>query len=105
MVIRLSPTMEERVEQAAKAKGIEPGQLVEEALDKYLAKDEPRQEVSEARRQLRELMKDKKPAMDFDAALHDARRYARQLEEDNADWIESLAKHRTQPTDQQSPEE
>ncbi|MCL4490164.1 MAG: hypothetical protein M1570_18830 [Chloroflexi bacterium] len=99
MVIRLSPSLEKRVERAAKAKGIKPSKLVEEAVKEYLAaKGKPHDEVSEARRQLRELLKHKRKVVDFDAAVHEARREARQLEEDNAEWIER-AGHRYQSED------
>ncbi len=51
MVIRLSPTIQKRVTRAAKAKGIKPSQLVEDALKEYLtAERKPREQVSEARR-------------------------------------------------------
>ncbi len=97
MVIRLSSTMVKRVERAAKARGIKPSKLVEDALKEYLT-DKPHEEISEARRQLRELLKDQKPPDDFMAAVHEARRYARQLEEDNADWIESVTKQSVEST-------
>ncbi|MBI4786372.1 MAG: hypothetical protein HY782_04930 [Chloroflexi bacterium] len=88
-MIQLSPVLEERIVRAAKQKGIEPEKLVEKAVDKLLAEDGGPQ-VSEARRKLRELAKYKKPVVDFDAAVHQAKRRAGQLLEDNADWIEHV---------------
>ena len=94
MVIRLSPTIQKRVTRAAKAKGIEPSQLVEDALKEFLkTKREPREQVSEARRQLDELLKHMRKPVDFDAEVHAAKRRAGQLYEDNAEWIER-ASHR-----------
>ncbi len=93
MVIRLSPTLKKRVARAAKAKGVTPTKLAETALKEYLApKSKPREEVSEARRQLRELAKYKKPIADFDAAVHSAKAYARKSYEDNAEFIELASK-------------
>ncbi len=92
MVIRLSPTLEKRVARAAKAQGIKPERLVRVALDQYLApKRKPREQVSEARLKLRQLARYKRPVSDFDAEVHAARRYARQLEEENAEFIEAAA--------------
>jgi hypothetical protein len=92
MVIRLSPTLEKRVARAAKAKGIRPDRLVRVALSQYLApKRNPRAQVSEARLRLRQLARYKKPVTDFDAEVHAARQYARQLEEENAEFIEAAA--------------
>jgi len=94
MVIRLSPTIEKRVARAAKAKGIKPSQLVEAALREYLAAErKPREQVSEARRQLNELLRHKKKSVDFMAEVHEAKREAGRLYEDNAEWIER-ASHR-----------
>ncbi len=97
MVIRLSPTIEKRVARAAKAKGIKPSQLVEAALKEYLAAErKPREQVSEARRQLDELLRRKKKTVDFDAEVHQAKRSAGKLYEDNADWIERVAAEGTE---------
>ncbi len=93
MVIRLSPAIQKRVERAAKARGVTPSRYVEELIKKNApVKRKPRMQVSEARRQLNELLKGKTPKTDFMTALHVARRYARQLEEDNAEWIDSIMK-------------
>jgi len=89
MVIRLSPTMEKRVARAAKAKGVKPDRLVESILKQRLpAEDKPREQVSEARRQLDQLLKHMSKPADFDAAVHAAKRHAGRLYEDNAGWIE-----------------
>ena len=96
MVIRLSPRLQKRLERAAKVRGVKPSKLIENALKQYLR---PRDQVSEARRRLRELAKYKKPITDFDAALHAARRYARQLEEDNTEFLELAAKRFAKPSD------
>jgi len=97
MVIRLSPTIQKRVTRAAKAKGIEPSQLVEDALKEFLrTKREPREQVSEARRQLDELLRHKKKTVDFEAEVHQAKRSAGKLYEDNADWIERVAAEGTE---------
>ena len=93
MVIHLSPTLQKRVARAAKAKGIKPDQLVTAALKQYLTEPKPPQveQVSEARRQLDELLKHMKKPVDFDAAVHQAKRQAGQLYKDNADLIELSA--------------
>jgi len=90
MVIRLSPTLQKRVLRAAKAKGIKPDQLVSTAVKQYLAEPKPSEteQVSETRRQLDELLKHMRKPDDFDAAVHEAKRWAGKLYEDNADWIE-----------------
>ncbi|MBI5649453.1 MAG: hypothetical protein HZC40_03245 [Chloroflexi bacterium] len=93
MVVRLSPTIQKRVERKAKAQGIKPAQLIELALKQYLApKPKPVAPVSDARRQLNESARFMKKNVDFDAALHAARQYARQLEADNAEFIEMASK-------------
>lgn len=100
MVIRLSPTIQKRVTRAAKAKGIKPSQLVEDALKEFLkTKREPREQVSDARRRLRELARYKKPVADFDAAVHRAKARARQSYEDNAEFIELAARRFSEPRD------
>ena len=97
MVIQLSPTLEEQVERAAQAKGITPEILVADAVGRYLAGEcESSERVSEARQQLRELLKHKKKVVDFDAAVHAAKREAGRLYEDNADWIERVAESGTE---------
>jgi len=98
MTIQLSPALQKRVARTAKARGITAKQLVEEALRAYL-KPPPkaRPQESEARKRLRELNKYKKKEADFDAALHRARAYARQLEEDNAEFIELVANRYARP--------
>jgi hypothetical protein len=96
MVIRLSPALEKRVARAAKAKGIKPDQWIETAVKQKLATEDKRQTeepVSDARRQLDELLRHMKKPVDFDAAVHKAKRRAGQLYEDNAEWIER-ASHR-----------
>ena len=93
MVIRLSPTLQKRVERAAIARGVKPSKLVEAALKEYL---NPRDQVSEARRQLRQLLKHKKKTVDFDAAVERAKHYAGKLLDDNADWIEQVTAHGTE---------
>ncbi len=90
MVIRLSSAMQKRVEREAKVRGVKPSKLVEQLLKERLAPAKPREEVSEARRQLNELLKHKKKTVDFDAAAHAAKRYAGHLLEDNADWIDRV---------------
>ncbi len=95
MVIRLSSAMVKRVERVAKARGVKPSKLVEDALKEYLAPKQP-DEISEARRQLNELLKHKKKTVDFDAAVHAAKRYAGKLLEDNADWIEHVTIYGTE---------
>lgn len=97
MVIRLPPVLEERIERAAKAKGLEPVQLVEEALKEYLTEEDTRrEEVSEERRQLLKLLRNKKKTADFDAEVHAAKREAGRLYEENADWLEHTAANGTE---------
>ena len=90
MVIQLSPTLEESIAREAKQEGKLPEQLIQEMFETHLAlKRQPREQVSEARRQLDELLKHKKKTVDFDAEVHAAKREAGRLLEDNAEWIES----------------
>jgi hypothetical protein len=99
MVIRLSPTLEKRVARAAKAKGIKPDQWIEIAVKQQLAaegKPPTAEPVSDARRQLDELLRHKKKTTDFMTAVHAAKRRAGKLYEDNADWIEHIAAHGTE---------
>ena len=97
MVIRLSPTVQKLVERESKARGIKPAKLVEETLKEHLTtKRKPREQVSEARRQLRLLLKHKKKTVDFDAAVHAAKRAGGKLIEDNQDWIDSVMARSTQ---------
>ncbi len=95
MVIRLSSAMVKRVERVAKARGVKPSKLVEDALKEYLAPKQP-DEISEARRQLNELLKHKKKTGDFDAAVERAKRRAGELYEANADWIERVSADSTE---------
>jgi hypothetical protein len=88
MVIRLSPALEERIARAAKEKGIKPDKLVEEAVQEYLAGERQTEKVSEARRQLDDLLQHMKKPRDFVAEVEEAKRNAGRLYDDNADWIE-----------------
>jgi hypothetical protein len=101
MTIQLSPAVEKQVERAAKARGMKPKDLVEEVLKAYFKPQaKPHLEESDARRRLRELTKYKKRQVDFDTAVHEARKYARQLEADNAEFIELAAKRYSKTTRQ-----
>ncbi len=89
MVIRLSPALEERIERAAKEKGIQPDKLVEKALEEYLTAERQRREpTSEARRELDDLLQHMKKPMDFDAEVRAAKERADKLYEDNAEAID-----------------
>jgi hypothetical protein len=89
MTIRLSPAMEKRVARIAKARGLKPNELVEEALKAYLKpQSKPTPPESDARRRLRELTKHKTRQVDFDTAVHEAKEYGRQVYEDNIEFIE-----------------
>ncbi len=79
MVIRLSPALEERIERAAKEKGIKPDKLVDEAVQEYLAGERQTEQISEARRQLDDLLQHMKKPKDFDASMEDAKRNAGRL--------------------------
>lgn len=96
MVIRLSPTLKRRVEREAKSQGITPSKFIEDTLkDRLRARRKPRGQVSEARRQLRELLRHNK-VEDFDTAVHAAKRYAGKLLEDNAEWIDRVSAQGTE---------
>ncbi len=103
MTIQLSPTLEKRVARIAKARGIQPKQLVEEAVRAYLKPQTPPRPETAARRELRALLRNKKKTVDFDAALHKARAYARQMEDDNAEFIERAAKRYAKTVDVPQP--
>ncbi len=97
MTIQLSPALQKRVARTAKARGITAKQLVEEALRAYL-KPPPkaRPQESEARRQLRVLLRNKKKTIDFMVEVHRAKQSAGKLLEDNAEWIESVSSRGTE---------
>ena len=103
MVIRLSPAIQKRVERAAKAEGVTLSKWLEAAVKERLVAKRKPHEVSEARRRLNALLKNQKPPDDFMEKLHRARRYARQLEEDNADWIESVTQRIRSAKQSQNP--
>lgn len=90
MTIDLSPAMQKRIAREAKARGIPPKQLVEEAVKAYLKpQSKSALEVTASRRRLRELtQKYKKRNVDFDPAVHEAKRAAAKLYEDNLEFIE-----------------
>jgi hypothetical protein len=92
MVIRLSPTLERRIEREAKVQGIAPERLVENILKQYLSVKKARSEaMSATRRQLDALLRYKKRTVDFAAAVQRAKRKAGRLYEDNAEWIERVS--------------
>lgn len=92
MVIRLSPTLEKRIEREAKVQGIKPQRLVENVLKQYLRVKQARPEaISTTRRQLDALLRYKKRTVDFGATVQRAKRRAGQLYEDNAEWIERVS--------------
>lgn len=90
MTIELSPALQKRVLREAKARGIPPGQIVEEALKIYFKPASAKQE-SAARRELRALLKHKKETDDFLAQVRRARRRAGKLIADNEDWIDQVS--------------
>ncbi len=92
MVIRLSPALEERIERAAKEKGIKPDKLVEEAVQEYLAGERQTEQVSEARRQLDDLLQHMKKPKDFVAEVRAAKERAAKLYEDNAEAIDQSSR-------------
>jgi hypothetical protein len=92
MVIRLSPALEERIERAAKEKGVEPEKLVEEAVQEYLAGERQTEQISEARRQLDDLLQHMKKPEDFVAEVRAAKKRADKLYEDNAEAIEQSSR-------------
>ena len=97
MTIQLSPTVEKRLAREAKARGIKPKDIVEEALNVYWqpSKSEPLFQ-SEDWNKLRELTrKYKKRHVDFDTAVSEAKAKAYQLYEDNIEIIELAAKRYT----------
>jgi hypothetical protein len=99
MTIQLSPALEKRVARAAKARGIKPKDLVEEALKEYLKPvRKTRLPESAARKRLRELNKYKKQDVDFDTAVRQAKLQAYNLYQDNVEFIEMGAKRYTKVT-------
>ena len=103
MVIRLSPTLQKRVERAAIAEGVTLSKWLEAAVKERLAvKRKPREEISQARKRLRELAKYKKPVVDFDAEVHAVRAFAWKQYEDNAELIEMASKRYSKSNDDAS---
>lgn len=93
MTIQLSPALEKRIAREAKARGIKPKDLVEQALKAYFkpASKAPSPE-SAARQRLRELNKYKKKGVDFDTTVRQAKVKANQLYQDNIEFIEMGSK-------------
>ncbi|MBI4673551.1 MAG: hypothetical protein HY741_18005 [Chloroflexi bacterium] len=96
MTIQLSPALEKRVAREAKARGIAPKQVVEEALKAYFKPPTATRQESSARRELRALLQNKKKTADFIAEVRRARRAAGKLLDDNAEWIEHVSTSRTE---------
>lgn len=90
MTIQLSSALEKRVAREAKARGMKPKQFVEEAVKAYLKPRTITSQESEARRELRTLLRTKKKTADFMGEVHKAKRAAGKLLDDNSDWIERV---------------
>jgi len=89
-VITLPESLLRQASETARQKGIEVEALVIEAVERYLV--EQREElVSEARKELRKLLRHKKKTVDFMEEVHQERARAREMEEANQDWIDLVA--------------
>jgi hypothetical protein len=86
-VITLPEPLLQQASEAARQKGMEVDAPVIEAVERYLEEqwEEP---VSEARKELRELLRHKKKTVNFMKEVHQARAWAREVEEANQDWID-----------------
>jgi hypothetical protein len=94
-VITLPGPLLQQASEAARQKGIEVDALVIEAVERYL--EERREEpVSEARKELRKLLQRKKKTVDFMEEVHQARAWAREVEETNQDWIDLVTSQSTE---------
>jgi metal-responsive CopG/Arc/MetJ family transcriptional regulator len=85
MVITLPDKLMEEANQVARQRGIEVKDLVVAAVERYLEGGE--EEVSEARKRLRELSRRKKKTDDFMEAVHRAKTEAYRLYQANEEWI------------------
>lgn len=95
MTIQLSPTLEKRIAREAKARGMKPKELAEQILKAYFKPQAAARPETAARRELRARLRNKEITTDSDRKLHAARAYARQMEEDNAHFIERAAQRYT----------
>jgi hypothetical protein len=86
-VIILPEPLLQQASETARQKGIEVDALVIEAVERYL-QEQQEEPVSEARKELRKLLERKKKTVDFMEEVHQARAWAREVEEANQDWID-----------------
>jgi len=85
--ITLPEPLLRQASETARQKGIEVDALVIEAVERYL-QEQQEEPVSEARKELRKLLERKKKTVDFMEEVHQARAWAREVEEANQDWID-----------------
>ena len=85
VTIALPETLMVRTEAVAQRKGLKVDDLVVMAVQHYLDEEE---QVSPARRRLRELLASQKKKDDFMEAVHRAKEEALKLIEGNQDWID-----------------
>ena len=94
-VITLPEPLLQQVSETARQKGIEVDALVIEAVERYL-QEQQEEPVSEARKELRKLLERKKKTVDFMEEVHQARAWAREVEEANQDWIDLVTSQGTE---------
>jgi post-segregation antitoxin (ccd killing protein) len=89
-VITLPEPLLQQASETARQKGIEVDALVIEAVERYL--EEQREEpVSEAWKELRKLLQHKKKTINFMKEVHQARAWAREVEEANQDVADLIS--------------
>lgn len=94
-VITLPEPLLQQASEVARQKGVEVDALVIEAVERYL--EEQRGEpISEARKELRKLLQRKKETVNFEEEVHQARAWAREVEEANQDWIDLVTSQDTE---------
>jgi tRNA-dihydrouridine synthase len=89
-VITLPEPLLQQASEAARQKGIEVDALVIEAVERYL-EEQREKSVSEARKELRKLLRRKKKTADFMEQVHQARDWAREVEEANQDVADLIS--------------
>jgi len=94
-VITLPEPLLQQASEAAHQKGIEVDALVIEAVERYL-EEQREKSVSEARKELRKLLRRKKKTAAFMEEVHQARDWAREVEEANQDWIDLVTPQSTE---------
>ena len=94
-VITLPEPLLQQASETARRKGIEVNALVIEAVERYL-EEQRKEPILEVRKELRRLLRHKKKTVDFMEEVHQARAWAREVEEANQGWIDLVTSQSTE---------